>query len=214
MRTLALLACLVAACAAAPAASATTSEQDFEAVYGDWQPDRRITPCRFAQARLERALAVSHTNPDLAYSGFPEAVEAEIARWRSGRCSRLARERSPLAAVRIMRVRGRGRAARETVVLRNAGRTAVRLDGARLRSARGRQVTLPRGVRLAPRRSVTVTIGCPAGRRRAGARGARAWACSRRELLADAGDVVRLLDRSGVVVSQRGFGSRRRARSF
>jgi hypothetical protein len=214
VRKLALLACLLVAVAAVPPASAGTPEEDFAAVYGDWEGDQRITPCRFREPQLQNAYDVATSDPDLIYTGFPSAVERELARWRSGGCAAVLRDRSPLAGVQVARVRGAGRAARETVVLRNTTGSTKRLDGARLRNGRGRSVALPRGIRLAAGRSLTVTIGCPAGRRRAGARGSRAWTCSRRELLADGGDVVRLLDRAGVVVSQRGFGSRSGVRAF
>ena len=52
--------------------------------------------------------------------------------------------------------------------------------------------------------TVTIRMGCLRGRRVA--RGRTIYACRRRALLADSGDVARLADREGLVVSQLGFG--------
>ena len=40
------------------------------------------------------------------------------------------------------------------------------------------------------------------------------WLCSRKQLLRDKGDVAKLADAQGVVVSQRGFGSQKKKPTF
>jgi hypothetical protein len=207
-----LLASLATLAAAAVPAGAGTREDDYNAVYRDWQPDRRITPCRFTERQLENAREVANSNPDFAYSGFPSDIETEIARWRSGRCEKLRREASPLYGLRITGVRGRGGASRESVMIRNTADRTLRLDRSTLRNRRGVKVALPRGIKVRAGRSVTVSLGCAGGRPRV--RGGRVLACSGKALFADAGDVAKLADRRGVVVSQRGFGRYRRARTF
>lgn len=208
-RGVAIVLGLVLAAVAAPAGALAAPEDDFAAVYADWQADGRITPCHFTEAQLESAYAHAQTNPDLAYSEFPSAVEREIVRWRAGRCASVQPEPSPLRGVRIVRVSGRGGAARERVVLRNAGRRAVRLGRARIASSGGGSVRLPRGIRLAPRASLTVHVGCASGRRRPSVRRGHAYACARRALFADRGDVATLLDARGIAVSRRAFGNAR-----
>jgi hypothetical protein len=69
--------------AASPGAFATPL-QDYAAVRGDWQPDKVITRCRFTIAQLEGARSV--LTPEDLYTDFPSAINAEIARQRSGGC--------------------------------------------------------------------------------------------------------------------------------
>jgi hypothetical protein len=69
--------------AAVPGALATPA-QDYAAVRGDWQPDKVITRCRFSIAKLENARSL--LTPEDAYTDFPSAISAEIARQRAGGC--------------------------------------------------------------------------------------------------------------------------------
>jgi hypothetical protein len=68
---------------AVPGALATPA-QDYAAVRGDWQPDKVITRCRFSIAKLENARSL--LTPEDAYTDFPSAISAEIARQRAGGC--------------------------------------------------------------------------------------------------------------------------------
>lgn len=201
----------------APAAFAGQAD-DFEMVRADWQRDGTITPCRFSEEELRNAKAVAEGNPDLAYTSFPSEVDRELTRRGSracaGRTPDSVRRTSPLARVRIVAVSGRGRASRESLRITNGGRRTVSLGGASLRNRSGGLVRLPRGLRLRAGRTLTVRIGCAPGQRRPSFRGSRAFACSRRALFADSGDVARLVDRRRVAVSQRGFGRFRRAARF
>lgn len=202
---------------AAPAAA--DPFQDYQGIRADWTADGVIVPCRWSEQQLENARSVSALVPEDQYVTFPADVDREIARWRQGRCAGQApddrRAGSPLGAVTIVRVAGRGKAAREYVRIRNRGRRTVSLAGATLRNRTGRRIRLPRIV-LRRGQSVTVRLSCRRGKRRASVVRTRAWLCYRRAsgLFADRGDIARLVDRRGVVVSQRGFGSRRGAVSF
>jgi hypothetical protein len=216
-RTVLITVALVAA-AAVPAGAGTPTE-DYTAVRTDWQEDGTITACRFSEAELQNARTVAESNPDFAYTGLGDAIDAEIARWRSGGCAGLVpestRAKSPLAGVRIVSIRPRGRAAKERVVLLNSTRKTVNLGRTRLQNRRGnRRVVLPSRLRLRAGRRLTVFSACLRGKRRPAVRGARLYACSRRELWRDRGDVARLLDRRRVVVSQRGWGTKRRVPRF
>jgi hypothetical protein len=207
----------VMACGALAAPAAADPAQDYQGIRADWTADGVITPCRWSEQQLENARFVSAFVPQDQYTEFPAAIDREIARWRAGRCSGQVpdgrRASSALASVTIVRVSGRGKAARELVRIRNRGNRTVSLAGATLRNRRGHRVRLPRIV-LRRGQTATVRLGCRRGKRRVVR--TRAWLCYRRAggLFADRGDVARLADRRGIVVSQRGFGSQRRADSF
>jgi hypothetical protein len=83
--TVVMVAAAGAGLAAAPGALATPA-QDYAAVRGDWQPDQVLTPCRFTLAELLGARSL--LTPEDAYTDFPSAISAEIARRRAGRCAR------------------------------------------------------------------------------------------------------------------------------
>lgn len=209
-------AAVVGAVFATPAAAGPF--EDYHNIRADWAADRIITPCRWSEQELANARQISADVPDDQYTDFPAALDRELVRWRSGACTdrtpENVRERSPLASMGIARVSGRGRAPREFVRLRNRGRSTVNLSGATLRNRRGARARMPRGFRVRPGRTVTVRVGCRRGSRRATVRGSTAWLCRRRALFSDRGDVARLADRRGTVVSQKGFGRFRRAISF
>lgn len=214
-RPLIVTAALLGALAVAPPVQAGPAE-DYQAVRADWQRDGNITPCRFSEEQLANARAVADGNPDDQYTGFPAEIDRELARTRSGGCRGRTpdaeRDTSRLAGLRIVSVSARGGASREFARVRNSGRRTVTLDGATLRNRRGARARLPRGVRVRPGQTVTIRVGCLRGRR--AARGRTVYTCRRSDLLADSGDVARLADRSGIVVSQRGFGRYRNAVAF
>lgn len=190
---------------------------DYQRVQADWR-DGGITPCRFSEEELSNARAVAAENPDDSYSGFPDDVDTELVRRRSGACAGRtpdsARDSSRLRAIRIVSVRGRGRASSERVVLKNTSGRTVDIGRATLRSSSRRKLPLPRGLELRARRSITVVVGCARGRRRATVTSRAVHLCSRRPLFSDSGDFARLVDPQGLAVSQRGYGTRRRVARF
>ena len=210
-----LAAALVSALALAPPASAGPTE-DYQSVRADWRRDGNITPCRFSEEQLSNARAIADANPDDQYTDFPAEIDRELARVRSGACRGRTpdteRDASPLAGLRIVRVGATGAAAREFVRVRNTGRRTISLNGATVRNRRGARARLPRGVRVRRGATVTIRLGCLRGRRTA--RGRTVYACRRSGLFADGGDVARLADRQGIVVSQRGFGRYRSTVAF
>lgn len=215
-RSLIAAAALLVALAVVPPVVQAGPTEDYQAVRADWQRDGNITPCRFSEEQLANARTVAESNPDDQYTGFPAEIDRELARTRSGGCRGRTpdaeRDTSPLAGLRIVSVSARGQAAREFVRVRNGGRRTVTLDGATLRNRGGARAGLPRGVRVRRGQTITIRVGCLRGRR--AARGSTVYACRRSALLADSGDVARLADRTGIVVSQRGFGRHRNTVAF
>jgi hypothetical protein len=210
-RLIGLLACSLVAVGAA-AASPT---DDYTRVRVDWQEDGSITACRFSEAELQNARSVAESSPDFSYTGLVDAIDVEIARWRSGGCSGLSpeskRARSALDGLRITAVKPKA----ELVVIFNRTRKPISLTGARLHNRRGnRRVAFRRGTKIRGRKHLIVQTGCLKGKRRATVKGGRYYACQRRELWRDRGDVARLSDRKRVVVSQLGYGTQRRAPKF
>jgi hypothetical protein len=195
---------------------------DAREVFADWRPDGDITSCRFTRQQLSNSLAVLG-GVDLNYyaPGFREEVGREIARHDSGGCRGItpdtsgsagARARSALRRLRIVSIRPRG-GSRESVTIRNPGSTGVSLKGSTLRDRSGRRIKLG-SKRLGARRSLRVYTGCAKGRKKAYRRGSRLYACSKRRVWDDRGDVVRIVDRRGVAVAQRGYGRFRRVFRF
>ena len=127
---------------AAPAALADPAD-DYRAVHADWEDDREITPCRWTLEQLENARRLADENPDDTYNGFPEKVDAEIARWRRGDCD----SRPRIAAVK---------AKRERVRIVNEGPRAVKVGGMRLRDRQGHAVRLKRGLEIEPGSHIVV----------------------------------------------------------
>jgi hypothetical protein len=172
---------------AAPAGAA--ANEDFAAVYSDWSSTGSIPNCRYSKAQLINAREQSKTVEDFATYAptFTGEVNRALAHIDKGGCRGVARPpskrklaKSAIRAVRIGRIRPRGR---ESVVVTNRGKRTVSLAGASLRDRRGHRVRLRGSLR-------------PGASRRVHSRGV--WD--------DGGDVVKLTDRKGLVVRQRGFG--------
>jgi hypothetical protein len=211
------LALLVSMGAALPAAA--TPQSDFDAVYGDWRKDLVITPCAWSQAQLENAYGIANSNPDFQYeTEFVDDTRAEINRWKSGACAGVkplaARKRSPLFGVRIVKVRGKGAAARETVTIRNTTRKSKSFRRASLTNLEGKGFYFPPRFRLARGRTAVVHVACAQGKKRQSFTRRAVWLCSRRQMFSDRGDLARLADGKLTVVSQRGYGTQKRRPVF
>jgi hypothetical protein len=128
--------------ALAPVAFADPAE-DYTAVHHDWEKDGQITPCYWTQAQLENAREIANDNPDDTYNGFPERVDEEIARWRSGGCA---------ARPRIVGVKAK----RERVLIRNVGGVPAEVGGLRLRDRQRNTIRLRRGLEIAPGATIAV----------------------------------------------------------
>jgi hypothetical protein len=189
-----------------------TPADDARAVYNDWRPDGQITPCRFTRAQLVNARNITPVDYDSYAPGFRDQMNREIARYDSGGCKGVspdapARKRSAIRKLRISKARPKG-GLRESVTIRNSSSGGVSLKGVTLRDRSGHRVKLGSG-RLGGRRSLRVFTGCAKGRRKAYRSGSTLYACLRRQVWDDKGDVVKIVDRRGVTVAQRGYGSRR-----
>jgi hypothetical protein len=190
-------------------------QEDFRAVYDDWRPDKDVTACAFSQRQLENARKVASENPEFTYlTEFTDEVDREIARWKARGCAGVApvaqRKKSPLSGARIVRVAGKGRAAREWVKVRNTTKKTLVFRGASLRNSKRSRARFPRTFKLKRGKTGLVRVACAAKRKRAYARGTKVWLCRRKPLFADRGDAARLADAKGTLVSQRGFGSKAR----
>jgi hypothetical protein len=130
---------------AAPVAFADPAD-DYRAVHRDWEEGGTVTPCRWSVGQLENAREIADGNPDDTYNGFPERVDEEIARWRSGGCE----PRPRIAGVA---------AKRERVRIVNRGGRAAKVGGMRLRDRQGNTIKLRRGLRIAPGESIVVRSG-------------------------------------------------------
>jgi hypothetical protein len=219
MRARLLTLVLISAAGVAAAPAGASPQSDFNAVYGDWKPDLVITPCRWTQGQLQNAYNVANSNPDFQYeTRFSDDVQAEISRWRKSGCAGVApfseRSASPLFGARIVTVSGKGAAAREVVQLRNVGTTTLSFRNASLRNLKGSKAVFPGGFRLGKGRTAVVVVGCAKGKRGPSFTARTVWLCRRSQLFGDRGDVARLADAKGVVVTQRGFGTQKRRPVF
>ena len=215
MRGRVLTLAVLAACLLAGASAHASPQTDFDGVYADWKADHVVTSCRWTQAQLGNAYKVATGSPDFQYAtGFQDNVRAEINRWKSGGCAGVApyakRRRSPLDGVSVLKVAGRGPAAKEYVRVGNRGKKPVAFRKATLRNLRGAKAVFPASFRLKPGQTAVVRVGCAPGKRRASFSGTRVWLCRRAQLFVDRGDVARLADSKGIVVSQRGYGAQKR----
>jgi lamin tail-like protein len=192
------------------------AEADFQAVFRDWRTDQNITTCRFTRVQLLNARNEADKTPDLELyaPGFRDEVNREIRRWDSGGCrgatpgSGAARDSSAIGGLRIKKIRPKGGARSESVVLKNTSKKTARLRGATLRDRAGNRLRLPRKARIRRGRTIRVFTGCKKGvkRRRPFKKGRRIYGCRRKQLWNDGGDVVRLVDADGVLIARRGYG--------
>jgi hypothetical protein len=199
--------------------AAASPQSDFNDVYNDWRPDGVISQCHFTQSQLQNAYDSASSNPDFQYeNAFQPAVQGEINRWKAGGCSGVApktvTKASPLTGARITVVKGRGSAAREVVKVRNGSKKALSFRKARVRNGKRAKAVFPAKFKLGAGKTAVVHVGCANGKRRATFRRTTVWLCARKQLFRDKGDLARLADAKGVVVSQRGFGSQRRRPVF
>ena len=198
-------------------AALASPQSDFDGVYGDWKPDLVITQCRWTQSQLQNAYDVANGNPDFQYeTRFSDDVQKEITRWKNGSCAAAPpfsiRRRSSLFGAKVVSVKGRGGPAAEVVRIRNRSKKTLSFRKAALFNARNRSTDgslFPPGFKLRRGRTATVHVGCATGQRRPYAKGQSVWLCRRTGLFRDGGDIARLSDAKGTVVSQRGFGSKR-----
>lgn len=186
-------------------------QEDFNAVYADWQRDDQVTPCYFSVAQLQNAERLYDSSPDSQYAtAFGDEVRREMARWNAGGCAGVSpmvdRRASPLRGLKITLVRGKGNASSELVHIRNNTRKRISLNGATLRGRGGKRAKFPARFRLSGQKTAIVRVGC-GGRGRAWLRRTRVYLCRRSALFNDRGDAARLADASGVFVSQRSYGS-------
>jgi hypothetical protein len=210
---------LLALCAVVALPALASPQSDFDAVYGDWKADKVMTQCRWTLEQLQNANDIANSNPDFQYeTGFQDSVQAEINRWKAGGCAGVAptsvKKASPLTGAHITAVKPRGKAAREVVKIRNGSKKTLSFRKASLRNAKRAKAVFPAKFKLRSRKVAVVHLGCARGKRRASFNGTTVYLCRRKELLRDKGDVIKLADAKGVVVSQRGFGTKKRQPSF
>ena len=190
-------------------AHAGTPEEDTRAVYDDFKGDSDVTACRFSRAQLVNALnyASQFQDFDNYVPGFRDEVRAEIARHDARGC-----RAKPVASLTIVRVRARRRL-RESVTVKNLGRRTAKLRGVSLRDRGGARVSLGRW-RLAPGRSLRVFTGCAKGKKRFIRLRSRVFACRKKTVWNDGGDVVRLVSARGTLLSRVGYGRFGRVERF
>jgi hypothetical protein len=154
---------------------------DYRNVHRDWEPDGRITPCKWTQKQLQNAREIADDNPDDTYNGFPERVDEEIRRWRRGDCAPRAR---------ILGVKPK----LDRVRIGNRSPKTVSVAGLRLRDRQGNTIRMPSGMRIPPGGSVMVF--------------------SDHRIWDDRGDIARLVNKGGKVLSQYGYGRFKDRRRF
>jgi hypothetical protein len=209
-RAMPMVVCLAALVAAAPSGAATPAE-DMQAVRADFAPDSDVAPCRFTRGQLANALNVASAVQDFdSYvPGFRDEVRAEIARHDAGGCKTAKRR---VANLKIVRIRAR-RGLKESVTVKNRGKRTAKLRGVTLRDRSGARLRLG-SARLAPGRSLRVFTGCAKRRKRFIRLRSRVFACRRKTVWNDSGDVVRLVAANGTLLSRAGFGRFRRVKRF
>lgn len=208
--------------ALATSASADPSS-DYDAVRSDYAAHGgNITDCKFTRAQLVNARNLE-TAED-AYTGFDDEVGREIRRWDNGGCKGSGGSgggsggSSKKADFRIVTIKGKVRSRRnkrrEYVTIRNRGGKAGNLKGWSVRDRSGHRIRFRKSLRLRAHRRLRVVTGCAKGHRRAFKRGSRFYACRKRQLWNDRGDVAKLVSPRHRVASQRGFGRFRRVKRF
>jgi hypothetical protein len=212
-----LLALAMSALAAAGAGA--TPQSDFDAVYGDWKADLVISACKWSQGQLQNAYDVSQSNPDFQYeTRFGDDVQKEIKRWKDGGCAGVkpiaVRRTSPLSGARIVKVSGRGKAAKEVVRVRNGTKKTIPFRKGSIRNSKRGKAVFPAKFKLPKGKTAVIHVGCKKGKRRAYFKKQNVWLCLRKPLFNDKGDLARLADAKAIVVSQRGFGKLKRRPAF
>ena len=175
-------------------------------MHADYVDDGDITACKFTRDQLVNARNQA-TEQD-TYTNFTDEVDREIARWDSGGCSG-GGSGGRSADFRIVAIKGKVRSRnkrKEYVTIRNKGGKAGNLKGWSLRDRSGHRIRFRKSLRVRAHRRLRVITGCAKGRKRAVRRGARYYACRKRLIWNDRGDVARLISPRGLRVSQRGFG--------
>lgn len=169
--------------------------------------DARLNP-QFADAVDYQPTNLPAGYEDVGYEPVPAGHTAEPQPSTApGAGNRRAQGRRVWRArLRIVALHARGKARRESVTIENVSRRTVDLRGYSLRDRTGRRIRFGRGLRLRPDATLRVVTGCAAGRREAFRRRTRFYACRKRELWNDVGDVVRLHGPRGRLISSRGYG--------
>lgn len=181
----------------------------------DWQPDRDVTACRFTRAQLVNAHNVASSSPDFDNyePGFRAEVRAEIARHDAGGCkAATVKTVKPAPNLTIVKVRAR-RGLKESVTVKNLGKRTAKLRGVRLRDRSGGRIKLGRA-RLGPGKSLRVFTGCAKGKKRFIRLKSRVFACRKKTVWNDRGDVVRLVAANGTLLSRVGYGRFRSVQRF
>lgn len=191
---------LLVAAVLAPSAAATPAA-DLTAMIRDHARDNKLTPCRFTKSQLDSARKQITSDIDTYGKGIRTAINRELRRWRDGKC----RGKRGGAKLQIVRVRGAGAAARESITIRNLAGKTVDLRNYALRDStdhmlKFRSTKLKRGARL------KVITGCRSGHRKAVRRGSSYYACRSVEVWDDAGDLVELLGPGGGLLSRKQYG--------
>ena len=205
---------LAAAVIATQPASAGPNE-DYAAVHADWQADGDVGSCRFTRPQLVNAHNLA-TNDDL-YNGFRDEVDREINRWDSGGCNGAGGGSSNKADFHIVALKGKVRSRnkrKEYVTIKNKGGKTGSLKGWAVKDRSGHRIRFRRKLRVKAHRRLRVVTGCVKGHRKAFRRGSRYYACRKKSIWNDKGDVAKLARPGGNVVSQRGFGRFKRVSRF
>ena len=117
-----------------------------------------------------------------------------------------------LANLKIVKVRPR-RGLKESVTVKNLGKRTAKLSGLTLRDRGGARLRLGRA-RLGPGKSLRVFTGCAKGKRRFIRLKSRVFACRRKTVWNNGGDVVRLVRSGGTLLSRVGYGRFRAVQRF
>jgi hypothetical protein len=202
-----VVACLAVASTWLMAPSALAdADSDYHAVINDYRDHNGdVTPCKFTRAQLVNARDKAAEDPFVSnyVPEFGVEVKREIQRYDAGGCLGTATTRG----LRILKIRPRGR---ESITIRNTGVTKASLKSVTLRDASGNRVRLGSGS-LGAGRSLRVFTSCARRHRRALRKGNRLYACRSGTVWNNKGDVVKIVTSRGVVLAQRGYGSRKDA---
>jgi hypothetical protein len=190
---------LIAAVLAPSAAGSPAG--DLRSVLQDYSRDGKVTPCRFTRAQLESARTQITEDVEIYAKGIRAAIVKEIKRWKDGGCKG---KGAGASALRIVAIDAKGGARKESVTIKNTGRTTVKLRGFALRDAADHTLKF-RSTKLEPGRRLKVVTGCRSGHRSPVRRGTRYYACRKTEVWDDTGDTVELLGRGGGLLATKTY---------